>query len=88
MGLKDVKTMLEFIQDLLLVNCVLVLVSGVISSVISYLLRTEGFRGVEMAWDKRFGHTIYRYLSCLPIYDEHSMRCLLVNWTNSEQAID
>ena len=46
--------MFMIIQDLLIVNDGLVLINGVKSLTISYLLSTEAFSGLEMAWDMRF----------------------------------
>ena len=54
--------MFQFIQDLLLVNHGLVLMSGVKSPVMSYLWSTEAICGLEIAWDIRFNHIFYRCL--------------------------
>ena len=60
---KNVKTMLQYTQDLLLINQWLFLISGVKSPTISYLLNAGATCGLEVAWDMRFNYTIYRYLT-------------------------
>ena len=54
-----VKTM--FIHDELWANNRLLLISGVKSPLISYLLSREAIRGLKMAWDMRLVNIIYRY---------------------------
>ena len=60
--------MFKFIQDKLLVNHGLVLISGVESPIISYLLSAEAIRALKKTWDMRFVHIIYRYLRHEKIY--------------------
>ena len=50
--------MFLFNQDLLLVNHGMVLIYGVKSPVISYLLSAEAIRGLEIAWGISFSHII------------------------------
>ena len=50
-----------FIHDELWANNKLLLISGVKSPLISYLLSREAIRGLKMAWDMRLVNIIYRY---------------------------
>ena len=54
--------MFQFNQNLILVNHGLVLISDVKSPVIWHLLSVGVIRGLEIAWDSRFTHIIYRCL--------------------------
>ena len=56
------KKNVQVYPSLLLINHGLVLIAGVKSTIIPYLLSEGSIRGLEMTWDMRFVHIINRYL--------------------------